>query len=296
MTGQHLVAIGLAAVPVSGPPLRPAPALAQADSLPAYARDRGSGVPASIFGTYLRRRELVIYPFFEYTLDNNREYQPQQTGVGPDVNFRGRFRGTSSQVFVGYGVTEWLALELEGAYVSARLEKSPNDTFVTAAITRESGLTDLEGQVRARLVRETTGHPELFGFVELVARSQRGKVLIEEANWDAKPGIGLVRGFGFGTVTVRIAAEYNRADHHPDLGEFAVEYLKRCRPRLTSTLVSREARRDPRRMGPHHRDPMAAHDLGRPQARQRARHFLEGHRLGAAGRPDDPPAALSHAD
>lgn len=230
MTGQHLVAIGLAVCSGVGSALRPAPALAQADSLPAYARDRGSGVPASIFGTYLRRRELVIYPFFEYTLDNNREYQPQQTGVGPDVNFRGRFRGTSSQVFVGYGVTEWLALELEGAYVSARLEKSPNDTFVTAAITRQSGLTDLEGQVRARLVRETTGHPELFGFVELVARSQRGKVLIEEANWDAKPGIGLVRGFGFGTVTVRIAAEYNRADHHPDLGEFAVEYLKRLSP------------------------------------------------------------------
>jgi hypothetical protein len=144
--------------------------------------------------------------------------------------FRGRFRGTSSQLFIGYGVTDWLALELEGAYITAKLTKSPSDTFATPATTRQSGLTDLEAQVRARLLRETTGRPEIFGFVELVARSQRGKVLLEEANWDAKPGIGVVRGFGFGTVTIRIAAEYNHTEHKPDLGEIALEYLRRLAP------------------------------------------------------------------
>ena len=76
-------------------------------------------------------------------------------------------------------------------------------------------------------MRETSERPEIFGFVELVARSQRGKTLIEEADFDAKPGIGLVRGFGFGTMTIRIAAEYNHAEHKPDLGEFAIEYLRR---------------------------------------------------------------------
>lgn len=30
------------------------------------ARDRGDGVPVSIFGTYIRPREIVVYPFFEY--------------------------------------------------------------------------------------------------------------------------------------------------------------------------------------------------------------------------------------
>lgn len=127
-------------------------------------------------------------------------------------------------------MTDWLALELEAAYLTARLAKSPSDTFAMPATTRQSGLSDLEAQVRARLVRESSGRPEIFGFVELVARSQRGKVLIEEAYWDAKPGIGLVRGFGFGTMTIRIAAEYNHAEHKPDLGEFAVEYLKRVAP------------------------------------------------------------------
>lgn len=190
-------------------------------------RDRGPGVPASIFGTYIRHGELVVYPFFEYTHDANREYQPVEFGVGPDVDFRGRFRGTSSQLFVGYGVTDWLAVELEGAYVTARLDKSASDSFATPSRTRQSGLTDLEAQLRARLLRETSGRPEIFGFVELVARSQRGQVLIEEPDFDAKPGIGLVRGFGFGTMTIRIAAEYNHAEHKPDLGEFAIEYLRR---------------------------------------------------------------------
>jgi hypothetical protein len=210
MTRQRVTATGFALCSCLVSALRPALALGQAETLPAYTRDRGAGVPASIFGTYLDRRELVIYPFFEYTLDNNREYQPKEFALGPDVDFRGRFRSSSSQVFLGYGVTDWLALELEAAYLTAKLQKSQNDTFATPETIRQSGLTDLEAQVRARLVRETPGRPEVFGFVELVARSQRGKVLIEEANWDAKPGIGL--------------------EHKPDLGEFAMEYLKRMSP------------------------------------------------------------------
>lgn len=206
---------------------RPVPAYAQEDVPTGHARDRGPGVPSSLFGTYLQRGELVIYPFFEYTRDNNREYQPVEFGAGPAVDFRGRFRGTSTQLFLGYGVTDWLALEFEAAFLTATFHKSPSDPFATPSRLRQTGFGDLEMQVRARLWRETGGRPELFGFVELVARSQQRRVLLAEPHWDAKPGIGLVRGFGFGTMTIRIAAEYNHDERHPDLGEFAVEYLKR---------------------------------------------------------------------
>jgi len=203
---------------------------AQADRLLSYLADRGLGVPASLFGTYLVPRELVIYPFFEYTLDNDREYQPQEFGAGPDVDFRGRFRGTSTQLFLGYGVSDRIALELELAYVTATLDKSPADTFPTPATTHEEGFTDIEAQFRARLMSETAGRPELFSFVELVARTHPDKVLIGEPYWDAKPGIGLVRGFGFGTVTLRSALERNHGEHKLDIGETAVEYLKRVGP------------------------------------------------------------------
>jgi len=36
-----------------------------------------------------------------------------------------------------------------------------------------------------------------------------------------------VRGFGWGTMTVRAAMEYNKAEEKIELGELAVEYLRR---------------------------------------------------------------------
>jgi hypothetical protein len=205
----------------------PAPLGAQADPAAANLRDRGSGVPASLFGMYLRPGELVIYPFFEYTRDDNREYKPSDFGLSSDADFRARFRGTSTQLFVGYGVTDWLALEFEAAFLTATFTKSPNDPNPTPSRLHQEGIGDVEMQVRARLWRERGGRPELFGFVELVPRTQRRKELLAEPNWDAKPGVGLVRGFGFGTMSIRIAAEYNHEEKHPDLGEFAIEYLRR---------------------------------------------------------------------
>ncbi|MGH7452526.1 MAG: hypothetical protein ACRENG_14360, partial [bacterium] len=41
------------------------PARAQGDELPVYLKDRGTGIRTSIFGTYVRRGELLVSPFFE---------------------------------------------------------------------------------------------------------------------------------------------------------------------------------------------------------------------------------------
>lgn len=103
MSRQHAIAAAFALCSSLGPAVRPNLALAQDDTLPAYARDRGPGVPASIFGTYLRHRELVVYPFFEYTVDNNREYQPAEFGLGPDVDFRAGFAAPPASSFSATG-------------------------------------------------------------------------------------------------------------------------------------------------------------------------------------------------
>jgi hypothetical protein len=50
---------------------------------------RGSGQPTSMFGTYIRKGELLIYPFFEYYRDHNFEYKPAELGYGLDRDFRG---------------------------------------------------------------------------------------------------------------------------------------------------------------------------------------------------------------
>jgi hypothetical protein len=221
--------LGLAA-PVLARPARAQ--VAQESPLPVYLRDRGTGVPASLFGTYLRRGELLVYPFFEYARDHDREYQPKEFGLGPDVDFRGKFRSYAGQLFLGYGVTDWLAVELEGSVINARLEKSPVDTSRVPAVIDETGVADIEAQVRARLLAESERRPEIFGFVEITPATQKHKLLIAEPNFDLKPGIGLIKGFAWGTLTGRIGAEYNREESKVDLGEMSIEYLKRVSPRV----------------------------------------------------------------
>ena len=63
----------------------PPPAAAQdppASVLPVYLRDRGTGLPTSMFGTYIRKHELLVYPFFEYYRNDDEEYEPADIGYG----------------------------------------------------------------------------------------------------------------------------------------------------------------------------------------------------------------------
>lgn len=200
------------------------------DSLPRWLKDRGDAISSSMFATYIHPGELVVYPFFEYLRDNNREYQPKEFGLGPEIDFRGRFHSTAEQIFLGLGVNDWLALEFEMAHVSAELTKSPSDGFLPPGKIRQSGLTDIEGQVRARVTRESARWPEFFVYSEFVARTQRARFLISENYWDIKPGVGFIKGFGFGTLSARINLEYNHEEKKLDLGELSVEYLKRLSP------------------------------------------------------------------
>ena len=81
------------------------------EELPVYLRDRGTGIPVSMFGTYIRKGELLIYPFYEYIYDNNVEYEPFEFGLVSKQEFRGRFRADEGLIFIGYGVSDRLALE-----------------------------------------------------------------------------------------------------------------------------------------------------------------------------------------
>ena len=203
------------------------PATTQAQQPLDRSRDRGPGIPTSMFGTYIEQGEVLIYPFFEYYRDSDAEYSPDELGYGLDEDFRGRYRASEALLFVGWGVSKRLALEFEIATISATQERSPDDPTAMPASITESGLGDVEGQVRWRWTEETNRAPELFSYFETVFPLQKNRQLIGTSDWEFKLGTGVVRGFSWGTTTFRAAVEYDGEEGTMALGEFALEYLKR---------------------------------------------------------------------
>jgi hypothetical protein len=194
------------------------------------ARDRGAGIPTSMFGIYIEPGQVLLYPFFEYYRDSNAEYKPAELGYGLDRDFRAKYRASEGLIFLGWGISDRLAIEFEAAVISATQHKSPSDTSAMPARLEESGLGDVEGQLRWRWNRESESRPEIFSYFETVFPVQKAKKLIGTQDWELKLGTGVVRGFGWGTGTVRFGLAW--AEGAFELGEYAVEYLRRISPLL----------------------------------------------------------------
>jgi hypothetical protein len=199
-------------------------------SLPSYLADRGPGIPSSMFGTYVEPGQLLVYPFGEFYLDHNMEYEPLEFGYGLEQEYRGRYRAAEGLVFLGYGFTDWFAQEFEAAVISAELTKADDDPSQMPETISESGLGDVETQTRIRWLKETASRPEVFNYAEVVFPNEGEKGLIGTADWEFKLGVGVSRGFGWGTWTARLAAEYDKAEDKVAPGEYAVEFLKRLSP------------------------------------------------------------------
>jgi hypothetical protein len=216
--------------------LLPAPSLAdrrghlETEGLPSYLRDRGEGMPLSMFGTFVQKGQLLVYPFAEFYHDVDFEYKPSDLGHAEEVDYRGEYEASEQLLFLAYGVSDRLAIELEGALIQAELEKSRTDASSLPAEIRTSGVGDVEGQVRWRWARETAKRPEVFSYFETVGPTQPEGSLIGTSDWEFKLGTGLIRGFAWGTLMARAAVEYSRGESTFDTGEFALEYLRRLSP------------------------------------------------------------------
>jgi len=206
----------------------PVRAVAQPDTLYWRLADRGPGIPTSMFGTSVSARELLFYPFVEYYHDHNAEYSPEELGYGVDQDFRGKYRATEALIFLGYGVSDRLAVEFEAAMITAQQDKAPEDPSDMPARLKESGLGDVESEIRWRWNHETDRYPEVFSYFETTFPLQKAKKLIGTPDWEYKLGTGVVRGFRWGTATARVSVEYTEG--RLALGEMAAEYLKRVSP------------------------------------------------------------------
>lgn len=197
---------------------------------PPHLRDRGAGVPTSMFGTYVREGEWLFYPFFEWYSDSNLEYKPSELGFVGNEDYRGKYRASEGLIFLGYGITRNLAVEFEAAVISAELEKSLSDPSAMPAKVKESGLGDVEGQIRWRFQDEVPGgRPELFTYFETVFPFQKNKKLIGTSAFEFKLGIGAIRAFDWGTMTFRAEVENSEDEGRRkfEAGEYAIEYLRR---------------------------------------------------------------------
>jgi hypothetical protein len=200
------------------------------EQLPVYLKDRGTGIATSMFGTYVRPGELLVYPFVEFYKDSNMEYSPEELGYDEDIDYRGKYQATEALIFLGYGLSEHWAVEFEIAVIQASLEKSNEDTSDVPIKIEESGIGDVEGQVRYRWFGETEYRPEVFSYFETVFPTQGDRSLIGTPDWEFKLGVGTIKGFYWGTITLRAAVEYDKAEDTTELGEAAIEYLKRINP------------------------------------------------------------------
>jgi hypothetical protein len=180
-----------------------------------------------MLGSYVRRGELLVYPFVEWYVDPNLEYKPSELGYGLAVDHRGDYDATEGLLFLAYGITPNVAIEIEGAFIGAELEKSSSDTSAMPRDLAESGLGDVEAQLRWRFLEETAGRPEAFLLFETVFPLQKHRRLIGTRDWEHKLGVGVTRGFPWGTLTLRTSVEYSREEGKVDAGEYAVEYLRR---------------------------------------------------------------------
>jgi hypothetical protein len=180
--------VAIAALALAGA----SPAAGAADPEAAYLQDRGTGVYTSQFGTYVREGELLVYPFYEYVVNKEDEYHGSELGYSGETDYLGKVEEHEFLMFFAYGFTEDLAAEFESAlYTTKSLERAKDDT--TSGLPpklEESGLGDVEGQLRWRVAKETATRPEFWTNFEVVFPLQKDKVLIGTQDWEFGAGVG----------------------------------------------------------------------------------------------------------
>src|SRR5262245_48598079 len=93
---------------------------------PPWLADRGEGIATSLFVTYVARHELLVYPFYEYTKTTAFEYKPSELGYAGGEDFLGKTVEQEYLLYLGYGITDRVAVELEvAAYAKTTFDKDP---------------------------------------------------------------------------------------------------------------------------------------------------------------------------
>lgn len=199
---------------------------------PPVLRPGQNSLPTSLFGTYLQAGDFLVYPFYEYETNKEEEYKPSELGFVGDEDLFGEATKQEFLLYLGYGITDRLAVEFEAAlYVTEELLTAPEDTSLAPDRIEESGIGEIEVQVRWQWLAETSRRPQLYSFVEVEPPNQRGKQLIGAQEWKVAVGFGVIKDFSWGTMLARLAPAYEGGEGGT-LGEYAFEFQHRVSPRF----------------------------------------------------------------
>src|SRR5262245_27028724 len=193
-----------------------------------WLADRGEGVHNSMFGTYTRKNELQVYLFYEYTTNHDAEYKPEELGFVGGQDFLAKRVDHEFLIFLAYGITDDLIVEFESAlWTRSTQHKAAGDTSAMPSSFSEQGLGDTEGQIRWRFIHESEGVPEVLTYFEYVLPLQKERKLIGTQDWEFTLGFVVTKGFSWGTISAKISYTYDRGERKAELGEYAIEYVKR---------------------------------------------------------------------
>jgi hypothetical protein len=118
---------------------------------------------------YVREKEFLFYPFYEYTHFSDFEYKPRELGFRGDHDFFGKAVEHEFLVFFSYGLSTSLMVEFESAvYSTVTFDKASDDPSAVPNRLRESGLGDTEAQIRWRWLTEAAVRPEMLFFFKTV--------------------------------------------------------------------------------------------------------------------------------
>lgn len=193
------------------------------------AEDRG--IPLSLFGSFIKENEHILYLFYEYGHDADSEYTPGELGftgdpVIQDTDYRGERTYHEALMFYSYAFTDRLAFEIEAAvYQYQELIRDPNDTNNIPGVGRsleESGFGSVQSELRYFLGKGR----EYYAYTEVEFPFQKDKKLIGAQDWEFVQGFGKISELASGTLLARISIKYDRAETEVGLGEYALEYIK----------------------------------------------------------------------
>ncbi len=214
-------------------------AKAQGSGQPDYLRDRGDAIRTSMLATYIKPKEFIFYPFYEYTKTSNYEYKASDLGFVGDVDYLGKKVDQEYLVFLSYAWNDSWMFEFESAlHAKAKFTKAADDPV--AAVPREireSGLGDTEVQVRWRYAKETETRPEITFMSQAEFPLQRKKKILGTQAWGFGVGVILTKGYSFGTMSLRGQINHDRGDRETKFGEYAIDYLKKLSPQWTVALT-----------------------------------------------------------